>query len=137
MTFHERKVDIHHVFPKAWCRAKGIDPRVYDAIINKTPLSRKSNQMIGGNAPSVYLERIQAKQGLAAAELDGILESHMIEPRFLRNDDFEGFYDARSSALGRLVGEAIEKPVVAGESPSEPVRDEEDLEETELEEAAD
>ena len=132
MTFHNKKVDVHHVFPKAWCRSKGIEPRVYDAIINKTPLSKKSNQIIGGQAPSVYLEKIQTQFDLSASDLDGILESHMIDPRFLRNDDFDGFYDARTASLSQLVSAALEKPVVLSEAVAEPLRDDETGEEPEL-----
>jgi hypothetical protein len=132
MTFHEKKVDVHHVFPKAWCKSKGIAASVYDAIINKTPLSKKSNQIIGGHAPSVYLEKIEAKYNLSHSELDAILESHLIEPRFLREDDFEGFYAARTGALSQLVGAALEKPVVSGELLSEPLREDEGSEEPEL-----
>ncbi len=132
MTFHEKKVDVHHVFPKAWCKSKGIAASVYDAIINKTPLSKKSNQIIGGHAPSVYLEKIEAKYNLSHSELDAILESHLIEPRFLRQDDFEGFYAARTGALSELVGAALEKPVVSGELLSEPLSEDEGSEEPEL-----
>ena len=132
MTFHEKTVDVHHIFPQAWCKAKGIDPRVYDAIINKTPLSKKSNQIIGGNAPSVYLGKIEAKSGLSVAELDRILESHMIEPRFLRDDDFDGFYEARTAALSGLVGTALERPVLIENSFAEPLRDDPVIDEPDL-----
>ena len=66
-------------------------PNVFNSIVNKTPLSKKSNIAIGGDAPSVYLKRIQEKQGLSAEKLDKILRTHLIEPSFLRNDDFDGF----------------------------------------------
>src|SRR5690606_18263116 len=58
MTFFDDKIDIHHIFPQAWCKRNGIDPGVYNSIINKTPLSRASNITIGGDAPSRYLKRI-------------------------------------------------------------------------------
>ncbi|MDV7403110.1 hypothetical protein RZS08_67420, partial [Arthrospira platensis SPKY1] len=29
------ELDIHHIFPRAWCEAQGIPPRVYDSIVNK------------------------------------------------------------------------------------------------------
>ncbi len=37
--FFGENVDIHHIFPKAWCEAKGIKPAIFDSIVNKTPLS--------------------------------------------------------------------------------------------------
>jgi hypothetical protein len=112
MTFFNDRIDIHHIFPQKWCKARGITPSVFDSIINKTPLSRASNQSIGGDAPSVYLKRIQDKHGIAPAALDDILRSHLIEPSFLRTDDFEGFYAARRSALAAMVAGAMGKSVV-------------------------
>ena len=112
MTFFNDRIDIHHIFPKDWCKKKGMNPKVFDSIINKTPLSKKSNITVGGHAPSVYLKRIEKSQGISSEELDDILRSHLIEPEHLRNDDFEAFYDARMTALSGLVGDAMEKSVV-------------------------
>ena len=47
-------LDIHHLFPKVWCAQHGIKPDMYNAIINRTPISYKANRMIGGKAPSAY-----------------------------------------------------------------------------------
>ena len=123
MTFFNDDIDIHHVFPQAWCKKQGIEKPVFDAIINKTPLSKLSNIAVGGDAPSVYLKRIEAKQGLAPAELDEILRTHLIEPEHLRNDDFDAFYAARSAALARLVAEAMQKPVVEEAGANEAEKD--------------
>lgn len=112
MTFYDLKVDVHHIFPRAWCKKQGIDRKVFDAIVNKSPLSKKSNILIGGDAPSVYLKRIESKHGISASRLDDILRTHLIEPDLLRADDFAGFYDARLKALSGLVAGAIGKPVV-------------------------
>ena len=38
-VFFDESVDIHHVFPREWCRRKEIPQNVYDSIINKTPLT--------------------------------------------------------------------------------------------------
>lgn len=112
MTFFNDDIDIHHIFPKAWCKKQGIEPKVYDAIINKTPLSKLSNITVGGDAPSVYLRRIEEKQHISSTELDAILRTHLIEPAYLRSDDFVSFYAARQEALEGLIAEAMQKPVV-------------------------
>jgi len=52
--FNER-VDIHHIFPQKYCEGK-ISKDLCDSIINKTPLSARTNQIIGGSAPSIYLK---------------------------------------------------------------------------------
>ncbi|TWU46502.1 GmrSD restriction endonuclease domain-containing protein [Rubripirellula reticaptiva] len=112
MTFFESKMDVHHIFPRDWCVKQGIDKKVYDSIINKTPLSKKSNIIIGGVAPSVYLAKIEKRSGISSVDLDELLHSHLIEPSYLRADDFQGFFDARMTALSSLIGDAIGKTVV-------------------------
>lgn len=112
MTYFGNQVDIHHVFPRDWCIKQGVEPRVFDSIINKTPLSRLSNIRIGGDAPSVYLNRIEEKDGIPREMLDEILRSHLIEPSHLRLDDFDAFYEDRRLKLAQLVGEAMRKDVV-------------------------
>lgn len=112
MTFFNDKIDIHHIFPQAWCKRQGIEPSYFNSIINKTPLSRASNLAIGGDAPSIYIKRIEQKQGLSPDALDEILRSHLIEPKYLRADKFEAFFEARTEALADVVSAAMEKPVV-------------------------
>ncbi len=119
MTFYNDKVDVHHVFPQAWCKKKHISPKVFDSIVNKTPLSKKSNILVSGDAPSVYLKRIEAKHRLSSDRLDAILRTHLIEPEYLRSDDFEGFFDARLKALSALISGALDKAVVEGHGTNE------------------
>ncbi len=123
MSFYNDKVDVHHVFPQAWCKKAGISPKVFDAIVNKTPLSKKSNILISGDAPSVYLKRIETKHGLSSARLDEILRTHLIEPEFLRRDDFKGFCDARLKALSTLISGALGKAVVERHGTNEAERE--------------
>ncbi|TWA62122.1 hypothetical protein FBZ82_11513 [Azospirillum brasilense] len=112
MTFFNDKIDIHHIFPQAWCKKKGIPPNVFNSIVNKTPLSKASNIAIGGDAPSVYLRRIEQRQGLSPEALDDILRTHLIEPAHLRNDNFDAFFAARMDALAGVVVAALGKAVV-------------------------
>ena len=58
--FFGEAVDIHHIFPKDWCLKQGLKPEVLNSIINKTPLAYRTNSIIGGAAPSVYLAKIEA-----------------------------------------------------------------------------
>lgn len=136
MTFFRDKIDIHHVFPQKWCKDRGIPPAVFNSIVNKSPLSKRSNILIGGDAPSVYLKRIETKEGIGADDLDGILRSHLIDVSHLRADDFDGFFEARLAALSGLVEEAMGKPVVGTEGSNEPQVDIGLVEDDELEEEA-
>ena len=112
MTFFNDKIDIHHVFPKKWCLDEGIEPAVFDSIVNKSPLFKRSNIAISGDAPSAYLKKIEQEQGISASSLDEILRSHLIEPQHLRSDDFDAFIAARTTALTELIAGAMGKAVV-------------------------
>ena len=79
-VFWDENVDIHHVFPKDWCKTSRIEQKVYDAVVNKTPLTQKTNRIIGAAAPSVYLEKLVAKGSTDAKKLDEHLRSHLIDP---------------------------------------------------------
>ena len=59
-VFFDEYVDIHHIFPQNCCKEQKIEPKVFDTVINKTPLSYKTNRILGGVSPSVYLSRLEA-----------------------------------------------------------------------------
>lgn len=123
MNYFDREIDIHHIFPQKWCKSNNIEKDVFDSIINKTPLSKRSNIRVGGNAPSLYLERIEKNDAIPGDMLDEILDSHLINPMLLRADDFEAFYADRTQALCELISKAMGKPVATGQ-PDDPELDE-------------
>ena len=123
MTFFNDRIDVHHIFPRAWCRKNGIPESVFNSIVNKTPLSAATNGFIGGDAPSSYLKRIEGRSRLSSEALDAILRTHLIEPEHLRNDDFEAFFAARIEALSGVVSKAMGKPVVKEQGTNEEERD--------------
>lgn len=59
--YFDKAIDIHHIFPKAWCEKQDIKPHTYNSIVNKTPLTARTNRVIGGRAPSEYLERLRPR----------------------------------------------------------------------------
>lgn len=107
----EVALDIHHIFPRAWCEAKGIPRAEYDSILNKTPISYKANRKIGGEAPSRYLQRIQDDKQVRASDekMNAILRGHCIPAECLRNDDFHGFISGRRQLLLELIEAAMGK----------------------------
>ncbi|MCA2550486.1 MAG: DUF262 domain-containing protein [Pseudanabaena sp.] len=112
--WEERKLDIHHIFPKSWCDRQGIPASRYNSIINKTPISFKANRTIGGKAPSDYLSHIQNHPSVQLNEEDmnAILMTHYIDPITLRQDDFEGFMLSRQRMILNKIESAIGKPVL-------------------------
>jgi hypothetical protein len=69
--------------------------------------------MIGGVAPSTYLDKLQKHDQVKIDDvaMDAILRTHAIEPELLRRDDFKSFYAARKQALLALVGQAMGKTI--------------------------
>src|SRR5690606_17802442 len=112
-TYFDEATDIHHIFPKHWCQQRGIAPRDYNSIINKTPLSARTNRVIGGRAPSEYLRRLANSAKVDADTLDKYVSSHLCEPALLRADDFHQFYAARKRALLDRISDAMGKPIDA------------------------
>jgi hypothetical protein len=109
--FLDMQVDIHHIFPKSWCVKHDIDPELRESVVNKTPLAKKTNIRLSGNAPSVYLKGLERDAGISRHELDAIIEAHQINADLLRADDFYGFFLARRRALTALIEDAMGKPV--------------------------
>ena len=105
--FFADRIDIHHIFPRAWCQANGIASHDYNSIINKTAISARTNRMIGGRAPSEYLQRIQNEAGIEDAKMDERLAAHLISADALRSDDFWGFFETRKEALFGIVKKAM------------------------------
>jgi hypothetical protein len=137
-VFFGENVDIHHVFPQDWCKKHGIKPKIFDSIINKTPLSYRTNRIIGGVAPSQYLARLEKGNETAPpidrARLDSYLSSHLIDPALLRADDFDAFMVARQKKLLALIEQATGKVAYEGsiEEEGEEVEADADTVEAEL-----
>ena len=115
MTFADRYIDIHHVFPKAWCERSSprIPPRLYNSVINKTPIDAETNRRIGGRAPSEYLPRLE--RDLSPVSLDDVLKSHWLEPLLLHADDFAQSFVARGEKMLALIGQAMGRALGSGQ----------------------
>lgn len=106
-------LDIHHIFPVKWCKAQNIDWKIYDSIVNKTPISYKANRKIGGAAPSHYLAKLQTddKVQLDDLAMNSILESHLIDAIVMRTDNFQVFFERRFQALLNIISNAMGKKI--------------------------
>jgi len=118
LDHEEVAIDIHHIFPKAWCEREEIKPAVFNSIINKTPISYKANRMIGGKAPSKYLASLQQHKqvGLDDEAMNALLVSHYIDPGSLRANDFRKFYVQRKETMLTVVEAVMGKSVDRGVS---------------------
>jgi hypothetical protein len=137
-VFFGENVDIHHIFPQYWCKSHNIKPAIFDSIINKTPLSDRTNRIIGGVAPSEYVATLEKGSNttppIAGQTLDDYLKSHLIDPTLLRADKFEAFMDDRQKRLLALIERAMGKLAYTGDiaEEGEDVETDEDMAEAEL-----
>lgn len=97
--YFEDNIDIHHIFPQRWCRENAIARERYDSIVNKTPLSARTNRKIGGKAPSVYLPQLQKESEISEERMNGILCSHVVESSALRADTTSTLSSRRANKL--------------------------------------
>jgi len=108
-TYFDNSIDIHHVFPKGWCGKNGVEKGIANSVVNKSPIDSHTNRLIGGSAPSRYLERLQEKYSIESQDLDSILHSHDINPSALRSDDFPSFFNERFERMVELIERATGK----------------------------
>jgi hypothetical protein len=134
-TFLDLAVDIHHIFPKAWCDNHQIAPAQRESIVNKTALAARTNRRIGGRSPAEYVKTLEVTAGIAGEELDRILATHLLDPGLLRSADFTEFFADRRSRLLELIGQAMGRPVLDadGDAPSAFVDEPEEAIDSEVE----
>jgi hypothetical protein len=140
IVFFGENVDIHHIFPKKWCEDRKIKPAIYDSIINKTPLAYRTNRIIGGAAPSIYLAKLEKGDDetppISPQDVNSYLASHLIDPALLRSDNFNRFMEDRQNQLLRLIEQATGQSVYRGEAAGDEFETDDETAEAELTMAA-
>ncbi len=104
-TFDNSNIDIHHIFPVAWCQGQQLPRHLFDSIINKTPVDAHTNRVMGGRAPSHYLSRL--RDNLRDGKLEELLKSHWLDIRNLESDDFRASFVERAQEILELIGRAM------------------------------
>jgi hypothetical protein len=121
-TYFNNAIDIHHIFPRAWCEAQVLPdgqklPKdKWNSVVNKAPLAAGTNRYISGDAPSEYLARIEKNKQVHSSMLDEFLGSHAIPVTELRSDDFDGFIRRRAASLLGLIEAATGKVITGRDS---------------------
>ncbi len=117
-SYFDENIDIHHIFPRRWCERESatflgepIPARIFNCAINKTPLSSKTNRIIGGRSPSEYMRRLRSHN----SDLEVAIEGHNIDVGYLKRDDFDDFFIRRGKALMVLISDAMGKKLDDGE----------------------
>lgn len=115
-TYFNNAIDIHHIFPRAWCEKQKLPKEKWNSVVNKAPLAAGTNRFISGDAPSHYLARIQKAKDIPAESLDDFLASHVIPVEALRADEFDTFIRLRAVSLLDLIERATGKAVPGRDS---------------------
>ena len=110
-TYSNEKIDIHHIFPKAYCTKENLDKRKWNSILNKTPLFFVTNRYIGGSAPSEYIHRMIKKKEIAETELQDFIESHLISFELLKENLFDEFIKERAIQILNKIEEVTGKKI--------------------------
>ena len=124
--YQEKSEELEKLTAIAKSKREGIEPKYYDSIVNKTPLSAKTNRTVGNKAPSAYLTLLQQQAGIGEPRMDEILESHNVYPLAARLDEFYEFFRMREAELLRRIENAMGKPVVGVAAPQETFADDAD-----------
>lgn len=115
-SYFDEAVDIHHLFPRAHCESRNYPRERWNSIVNKAPLTARTNRIISGYAPSIYLAQIQQRHSITADRMNDILVSHAANPPLMRADDFDGFIRTRAGALLDLIVKATGKQISGRDS---------------------
>ncbi len=115
-TYSNENIDIHHIFPKDYCIGQNYDRSKWNSIVNKTPISARSNREIGGVAPSIYLGRLEEKGSVTPSDLNGYVETHWIDHNRLRNNEFQDFIIDRAKKLLSAIEQATGRTIFGKDS---------------------
>lgn len=114
-SFIDEVIDIHHIFPRAYAE-KHYKRDKWNSIVNKTPLFARTNRILGGHAPSVYLTRIERDDKVNTEDLNKYISSHLINIEQLRSDNFNDYFAERAKSLLGLISDAMGKTIANRDS---------------------
>ena len=109
-TYQDEAIDIHHIFPQAYCERWGLPKELYNSIINKTPLTASTNRIIGGASPGEYVPRLKRHNDRLAESL----RTHFVDPELLESRNFGEYFLERGVQMLKLIGGAMGKDIPDG-----------------------
>jgi len=116
VLYKAENIDIHHVFPKAYCEKMKYSEDKWNSVVNKTPITYRTNREIGGVAPSKYIEKIETKGKVKSDVLNEYLETHWLDVGFCRTDNFDGHIIFRAKKLLDAIEKAMGKTISGRDS---------------------
>jgi hypothetical protein len=115
-NYFDEAVDIHHIFPRSYCEQRNLQRKFWNSIVNKAPLTARTNRILSGKAPSKYIERLIKSHKVDKIALERHLSSHLIEPQLLKSNDFRKFVTSRARSILDMLETAMGKSVQGRDS---------------------
>ena len=119
-NYFDEAVDIHHIFPRAWCEERKIAPAIHNSIINKTPGPIGSS---GGKPLRLPDPAGQARSHRRQHHRQA--GRHPPHRGRLPAGDFDGFFATRQRVLLKTISDVMGKPVMPADSQMDVGADEE------------
>ncbi|MGE4279513.1 MAG: DUF262 domain-containing protein [Magnetospirillum sp.] len=88
------KKEFHHIYPRKFMSAIGVDSKDINAIVNFAIISKADNNKLAGNRPSAYRNMMPKSDD----DVGNILDKCLC-PRDIFDDDHQKFYRARAAKL--------------------------------------
>jgi hypothetical protein len=82
-----------------FCEANQFNQTKWNSIVNKTPLFERTNRIIGENAPSDYLMKIEKSNHVERTNLEHYIKTHKIDENDFRVDNFDEFFIKRDKSF--------------------------------------
>ena len=114
-TVAELKPRFGQIFPWEYLREFGVDERLADSVLNRTPMGRRTEVVIEQNEPKRYLPRLQSKSLLDDDDFDALLESHEVDPEALLTSNWERFIADRRERFIGMIEYAMDRNVLSDE----------------------
>ena len=105
------RADIHHIFPQRYCISCNYNKKLWNSVINKTPIFFATNRFIGGDAPSEYIRRIVENKGIEKEKVLNAISTHYINTELLIEDKFDEFIIDRAIKILDLIDDATGKKI--------------------------
>ena len=83
----------------------------YNSIVNKTPLTARTNRVIGGRAPSATWSGSPTAPGSTTDTISKHVSTHLADADLMARDDFDEFFVARARALLDQISSAMGKTI--------------------------
>jgi hypothetical protein len=101
----DNKIHVHHIFPRALLRERGVNRSDINEIANLAFLSARPNKQISSRPPEQYLAEIAAKHPERL-----VTQSIPMDKSLWKLDRFDDFRAARRTLLAEAVNELIKNP---------------------------